>query len=185
MKTFELTYTIKEASSWRGKEAIKIESNLSGEKMIDCELAQSLVETLRTEAAVLDPDKLILSIAEAQKRELQTALENMDDMAIQAKVHADKAYEILSNISEEAEIKYAEMEKKFSDTEKRFKDKMISTSESIKTHLEKLTAVEEKLTKIDNWKLEKLSEALKQLTKLVEDDPELVKLVLDYKKAEV
>lgn len=185
MKTFELTYTIKESSSWRGKDGIKIESNLSGEKMIECELAQSLVETLKTEAALLDPDKLILSIAEAQKREIQTALENMDDMAIQAKVHADKAYEILSTIAEDAETKYAEMEKKFSDTEKRFKDKMIATSESIKTHLEKLSAVDEKLAKIDNWKLEHLAETLKQIIKLAEADPELVKLVLSYKKAEV
>ena len=57
--------------------------------------------------------------------------------------------------------------------------------ENIKTHLEKLTAVEEKLTKIDDWKLTKLSEALQQIIKLAEVDPELVKLVLDYKKAKV
>ena len=62
---------------------------------------------------------------------------------------------------------------------------MIATSENIKTHLEKLTAVEEKLTKIDDWKLTKLSEALQQIIKLAEVDPELVKLVLDYKKAKV
>jgi len=174
MKTFELVYTIEAASSWRNKEAIKIKSNLADDKLVDCELSQCLVDYLKTEAAVLDPDKLLLTIAEAQKREIQTSIENMDDMAIQ---------EILSNISDEAETKYAEIEKKFSDTEKRFKDKMISTSESIKTHMEKLSVIDEKLTKIDNWSLEKLTETLKQLIKIIEVDPELVKLVLDYKKA--
>ena len=183
MKTFELVYTIESASSWRGKEAIKIKSNLADDKLVECELSQSLVEHLKTEAAILDPDKLLLTIAEAQKREIQTSIESMDDMAVLAKAHADKAYEILSNISEEAETKYAEIEKKFSATEKRFKDKMLSTSESIKTHMEKLSAIEEKLIKIDNWKLEKLTSSLKQITELVEADPELVKLVLDYKKA--
>jgi len=183
MKTFELVYTIESASSWRGKEAIKIKSNLADDKLVECELSQSLVDHLKTEAAVLDPDKLLLTIAEVQKREIQNVLESMDDMAIQAKVHAAKAHEILSTIAEDAETKYEEIEKKFSATEKRFKDKMISTSESIKTHIEKLTVVEEKLTKIDNWSLEKLTETLKQLIKIIEVDPELVKLVLDYKKA--
>jgi hypothetical protein len=183
MKTFELVYTIEAASSWRGKESIKIKSNIADDKLVDCELSQSLVDYLKKEAVILDPDKLLLTIAEAQKREIQTNLENMDDMAIQAKVHAEKAHKILTTISEEAEKKYEEIEKKFSDTEKRFKDKMVSTSESIKTHLEKLSSIEEKLTKIDNWKLEKLTESIQQIIKLVKTDPELVKLVLDYKKA--
>ena len=183
MKTFDLVYTIESASSWRGKEAIKIKSNLADDKLVECELSQSLVDHLKTEAAVLDPDKLLLTIAEAQKREIQNSIESMDDMAVLAKAHADKAYEILSTIAEDAETKYAEIEEKFVATEKRFKDKMLSTSESIKTHVEKLSVVEEKLTKIDNWSLEKLTETLKQLIKIIEADPELVKLVLDYKKA--
>lgn len=183
MKTFTLAYKIEPNESWRDKNSIKIKSNLADDKMLECSLSESLVEYLKKEAVILEPDKLLLTIAEAQKREVQTALENMDDMAIQAKVHADKAYEILSNISEESDKKYNEIEKKFSDTEKRFKDKMIATSESIKLHLEKLTFVEEKLTKIDEWKLTKLAEAVQKIITLAEADPELVKLVLDYKKA--
>jgi len=183
MQTFTLAYRIEPGDSWRDKNSINIKSNLAEDKMLECKLSESLVEYLKKEAVVLEPDKLILTIAEAQKREIQTVLESMDDMAIQAKVHADKAHEILSTIAEESEKKYEEIEKKFSATEKRFKDKMISTSESIKTHIEKLSAIEEKLTKIDNWKLEKLTASLKQITELVEADPELVKLVLDYKKA--
>lgn len=185
MQTFTLTYRIEPGDSWRDKNSIKIKSNLADDKMIICELSESLVEYIKKEAVVLDPDKLILTIAEAQKREIENQLANMDDMAIQAKVHADKAYEILLTISEKAEAKYGEIEKKFSDTEKRFKDKMIATSESIKTHLEKLNAVEEKLTKLDDWKLTKLSEVLQQIIKLADADPELVKLVLAYKEAKV
>jgi len=183
MQTFTLAYRIEPGDSWRDKNSINIKSNLADDKMLECRLSESLVEYLKKEAAILEPDKLILTIAEAQKREIQTVLENMDDMAIQAKVHADKAHEILSTIAEESETKYEEIEKKFSDTEKRFKDKMLSTAENIKTHMEKLSVIDEKLTKIDNWSLEKLTETLKQLIKIIEVDPELVKLVLDYKKA--
>ena len=81
MTTFNLVYTIEEASSWRGKESIKIKSNLADDKLIECEIAQSLVEYLRKESAVLEPDKFLLSVAEAQKRNLQTLLEDMDNIS--------------------------------------------------------------------------------------------------------
>lgn len=181
MKTFELVYTIEEANNWRSKESIKIKSNLSDDKLIDCEIAQSLVEHLRTESAILDPDKFLLNVAEAQKRGIQTIIEELDDISLQAKVNADKAHDILLTIADETDNKYAEIEKRFSDIQKRFTDKMKVTAESIKKDLEKLSAVEEKLTKIDNWKLETLNENLTNLIKLVEKDKDLVKLVLDFK----
>lgn len=185
MKTFQLSYTIEEASSWKGKEAIRIKSNLADDKLIDCEIAQSLIEVLKTESAILEPDKLILAIAEAQKREIATSLENMDDMAIQAKVHADKAHQILLDIAIAAEEKYAEIEKKFSDTEKLFNKKITDTAEKIKKDLEKLSAVEEKISSINNWSLEKLIDSLDRLIKLADADPELVKLVLDHKNKSI
>lgn len=183
MKTFDLVYTIEEASSWRAKEAIKIKSNLSDDKLIDCEIAQSLVEYLKKESATLDPDKLLLSVAEAQKRGIQTIIEGLDDISLQTEVNVDKAHETLLAISDETDNKYAEIEKKFSDIQKRFTDKMNNTTKSIKADLEKLSVVEEKLNKIDEWKLEKLISTIQQIIKLTEADPELVKLVLDYKKA--
>jgi len=183
MKTFDLVYTIEKASSWRSKEAIKIKSNLADEKLVECEIAQSLVKYLKTESAVLEPDKLLLTIAETQKREVQTSIESLNDMSIQAKVNADKAHEILSSIAVDAEEKYDEIEKKFSITEKRFNGKMKATSEKIKQDLTILTEVEETLKTIDNWQLTKLTEALQQVVKLVESEPELLKLVLNYKKA--
>ena len=68
MKSFKLVYKITEPSSWRSKDGIDIKSNLADDELIDCRLAKSLVETIKTEAAVLEPDKFILAIAEAQKR---------------------------------------------------------------------------------------------------------------------
>ena len=182
MKTFELSYKIEQGRSWKGENSISIKSNLSDDKLIECEIAESLVLSLKSESALLEPDKLVLAIAEAQKREIQTNLEALNDMAIQAKVNSDKAHEILSSIAEEAEVKYAEIEKKFTETEKRFNEKMKSTAEKIKQDLEHLSSVEEKLSKINNYSLERLGETLKQLIKIVEADPELVKLVLDHKK---
>lgn len=182
MKTFDLVYTIEEGSSWRSsKEGIKIKSNLSDDKLVDCEVAQSLVEYLKKESATLDADKLLLNVAEAQKRGIQTIIEELDNISLQTKVNVDKAHEALLAISDETDNKYAEIEKKFSTIQKRFTDKMNSTAESIKKDLEKLSAVEEKLTKIDNWKLETLNESLTNLIKLIEKDKDLVKLVLDFK----
>lgn len=184
MKSFELTYTIEEDSSWRGKDGIKIKSNLADDKLINCEIAKSLVDHLKTESATLDPDKFLLAISEAQKREIQTSLENMD-MALQAKIHSDKAHEILSTISSDAEERYSEIEKKFSETEKRFTEKMNSTSEKIKKDLAVLTEVVAKLTAIYDWKLKNLTESLAQVTTLFEKDPELMKLVLEFKRSQI
>ena len=181
MKTFELSYKIEQGKSWKGENSISIKSNLLDDKLIECELPESLILSLKSEAALLEPDKLVLAIAEAQKREIQTSIEALNDMALQAKVNSDKAHEILSSIAEEAEIKYVEIEKKFTETEKRFTEKMKSTAENIKKDLEKLSSVEEKLIKINSYSLDHLSETLKQLIKIIETDPELVKLVLDHK----
>ena len=182
MKSFKLAYKITEPSSWRSKDGIDIKSNLADDELIDCQLAKSLIETLKTESAMLEPDKLILAIAEAQKREIETYLSEMDDMAIQAKVHADKAHEILSTIANESEEKYLEIERKFSEIEARFNTKLTTTATKIKKSMEELSTVEEKLNQINNFSLEKLTDVLKQLIQLVNTDPELVKLVLAHKK---
>jgi len=182
MKSFKLAYKITEPSSWRSKDGIDIKSNLADDELIDCQLAKSLIETLKTESTILEPDKLILAIAEAQKREIETSLSEMDDMAIQAKVHADKAHEILSTIVNESGEKYLEIEKKFSETEAKFNTKLTTTATKIKKSMEELSTVEEKLNQINNFSLEKLTDVLKQLIKLVNTDPELVKLVLEHKK---
>ena len=181
MTTFNLIYTIEEAASWRSKEAIKIKSNLADDKLIECEIAKSLVDYLKKESATLEPDKFLLTIAETQKRGIETILEELTNIELQAKANADKVHEILLNIEEETENKYSEIETKFSATSKRFNDKMKATAENIKNDLTKLSDVEAKLTAIDSWKLEKLTESLKQLVKLVESDKDLVKLVLDHK----
>ena len=182
MKSFELSYTIVEGDSWRDKNSINIKSNLADDKLIDCKLALSLVEQLKEGSAVLEADKLLLNIAEAQKREIQTNIEQLDDMALQAKVNADKAHEVLTNISEDSETKFLELEKSFSAIEKKFTDKIESSTRKIEQNLEFLTLVEEKLNKINSWSLDKLSEAIKQILELTAKDPKLIKLVLEHKK---
>jgi len=182
MKSFELTYKITAPSSWRSQDGIDIKSNLADDELIDCQLAKSLIETLKTDSAILEPDKLILAIAEAQKREIETSLSEMDDMAIQAKVHADKAHEILSATALESEEKYLEIENRFSEIESRFNSKLTITATKIKKSMEELSTVEEKLNQINNFSLERLTDVLKQIIQLVNTDPELVRLVLDHKK---
>lgn len=184
MKSFELTYKIEAGNSWE-KDSIKIKSNLADDELIRCELSKSLVDHLKTESALFDSDKLLLAIAESQRKGIQDNLAAMDDLALAAKVRADKAHEILSTIAEDAEAKYEEIEKSFSATEKRFNEKMKTTAENIKKDLEKLSSIEDALNKINNWSLEKLTEAVKQLIKLAEADSELVKLVLNHKNKSI
>lgn len=182
MKSFELVYTIEKDTSWRHNK-ILIKSNLADDELVDCRLAQSLVNHLKKESAILKVDQFLLNIAEAQKRGIQTSLEDLDDMALQAKIHADKVHEILSSIAEESEEKYFELEKKFSETEKRFNERMKTTAENIKEDLAKMSEVEKKLTSINNYSLSNLIEALNKIVSLAEKDPELVKLVLNHKNS--
>ena len=182
MKTIELSYKIEEKENWKREKSVKIKSNLADDPLIECELAESLINSLLEKSVALEPDKLVLMIAEAQKREIQLNIEQMDEMAVQAKIHSDKVHEILLNISEDAETKFAELEKKFSDTEKRFKLKIESVIKTLQEDLSNLSFIEEKLNKIDNWSLEKLINTLKELIILAKSDSELMKLVLNYKK---
>lgn len=184
MKTIELSYKIEEKENWKKQKTVKIKSNLADDQLVECEIAESLINSLLEKSVALESDKFILMIAEAQKREIQLNIEQMDEMAVQAKIHSDKVQDILLNISEDAEVKFAELEEKFSDTEKRFKLKIESVTETIQKDLSKLSLIEEKLNKIDNWSLEKLTDTLNKLITLANSDPELMKLVLNYKKGD-
>lgn len=182
MKPIEMNFTISERESWRSKEGLQIKSNLADDKMVECDLSKILVDELKEKSAIFDPDKFLLTVAETQKREITSNLEAMDEMALQSKVHADKAQELMLIAYNDSEEKYLELEKKFSETEKRFREKMSATTSTIETEMEKLTSVEKKLSSINEFSLERLSNTIEKLIKLAELDPDLVKLVFDHKK---
>jgi len=179
--TFKLVYTIEERDSWRNKQGLKIKSNLVDDELIDCDIAESLITQLKEGSAMLEADKLLLGIAEAQKRAIETSYQELTDMALQAKVNADTAHKTLIAITLEAENKYEEMEKVFSATEQRFKKHIIETTKEIKQSIKQLADLKSSIIDINTYSLDKLTETLKQLIKLTETDPELVKLVLNHK----
>ena len=175
-------YEIKENDSWRGKEGIKIVSNIAKDETVSCEIASSLVEHLKKESAMLEPDKLLLSFAEAQKRGIQENLEALEDMELTAKNRSDKIQEKLLKSYEDAETKYTELEEKFTKTSDKFCHKLHSTRESLDKEMKYLGDISKKLSEVDSYGLERLSETLKQVISLVEKDPDIVKLVLDKKQ---
>ena len=181
-QTFKVTYTINKSESWRSKEGIEIKSNIADDELIDCRLAKSLVDYLKTKSAVLEPDKLLLTIAETQRRGLQTILEEMEDTALQAKTNADKAHEIIIKSTEESEKRFLEIEKKFSNVQKLFNDKIKATSKTIDADVEKIIVLKDKLDTINNFDLSVLADTLRKIVTLTAEDPELVRLVLDHKK---
>jgi uncharacterized protein YukE len=183
MKTFEVSYTIGERESWRSKDGLQIKSNIADDKLVECDISQSLVDHLKEQSALFDPDKFLLTIAEAQKREIASNIEAMEDMALQMKVHSDKTHQIVMDAADEAESKYLEIEKKFSDTQDRFTEKMQTTAIAINSSMKELTSVEEKLSTINQFSLERLTKTINSLLELVKLDPDLVKMVLDHKNS--
>ncbi len=181
--TFELCYTIVDRDSWRSKEGLKIKSNLADDESVECDLPASLVKQLKEGAVTLEADRLLLSIAEAQKRAIETSYEELNDMALQAKVNSDAAYEALNTIALDTETKYEALEKTFSTTEKRFKKSIEATTTEIKQSVDSLFDVNDILLNLDRYSLKSLTETIKELFKLAEKDAELMKLVLNYKAA--
>jgi len=178
----KVVYEIKEGESWRGSEGLDIKSNIADDKMVDCRLAKTLVEYLKKEAVALEPDKMLLRIAEAQKREIELNLEALDDMALQSKSRAAKVQEKILERGIESEQKYEEFSKKFKDISQKFRSEVDSTSESLKKDMEKVENLSKKLSEIDNYGLENLSKTLEKIIALASEDSELLKIVLDYKK---
>jgi len=179
--TFKLVYTIGERDSWRGKDGLAIKSNLAEDTLVECDLPKSLVDHLKEAAVTLEADQLLLSIAEAQKRAIETRYEDLDDMALQAKVISEKTHLTLLDISEDAESKYEQIEAIFSVAQKRFEKHINTTTAEITQSLEQLTEIKKVLIEIDNYSLTKLTATLEQVNKLVKDDPEVLKLVLQHK----
>ena len=176
-----IVYEVKEGDKWRDKESIDIKSNIADDKLIDCKIAKSLVEHLNKESALLEPDKLLLKIAEAQKREIELNLEALDDMALTTKTRAEKVHQNILEASLDSEQKYEELQNKFNETTQKFRQEIADTTDSLKDDMAKLETVSKRILEIDSYGLERLEETLRKLVALVEQDPEIVKLVLNYK----
>lgn len=176
-----VVYEIKENDSWRGSEGIKIVSNIATDETVGCEIAKSLVDYLKKESAMLEPDKLLLNLAEAQKRGIQDNLEALDDFEITAKTRSDKVHAKLLKSYEDIEGKYEELQTKFLETSDKFCNTITKSKEKIDKELEYLGDVQQKLMNIDSYSLERLSTTLEKILALCETDSEIMKLVLNHK----
>ena len=179
---FKVVYEIKEGNSWRSKNGVVIKSNIAEDELVECELAKSLVEHLKTKSATLDPDKLLLGFAEAQKRGIEENLEAMDNLTLRAKNVSESMQAELLKTFEDAEGKYKALEEKFEETNNLFANKIKSSIKKIEEDTSKVEEVMKKLTAIDDWKFSNLADALTKILSLVQEDKELVKLVLESKK---
>jgi len=178
----DVVYEIKQGESWRSEKGIDIKSNIDKDELIDCRIAKSLVNYLLKESVVLEPDKLLLSIAEAQRRDIQLNLESLDDMTLNAKTMADKAHQNMLQTFEDNESRYAELRDKFEEVRGKFSEKILATSKDLEKDIKKAEDLSARLKEIDNYSLERISNTLTQILELVKQDPELVKLVLNYKQ---
>lgn len=176
-----VVYEIKKPDSWKSKEGLMIKSNIADDKLIDCEISKSLIDYLKKESAVLEPDKLLLGFAEAQKRGIQDNIDALDDLELNAQNRAKAVQEKLLKTFEDSEQKFEELDKKFSETSKRFTENISKTKNSLESEMEYLNNVSEKLSNVDSFSLETLSDTIKKIIELVEKDSEIVRLILNNK----
>lgn len=181
---FDVVYGIQERESWKGKEGIQIKSNMSDDKLIECELSKSLIVYLKKESAILEPDKLLLNFAALQRKGIEENLDAMDNLALRAKTRADSAQEKILKAYQDSEDKYLELEKKFDETTQRFTDKMFETRKKLDKNVEYLEKVSKRLLEIDSYNLERLSTTLESIISMFEKDAALVELVLKHKAKE-
>ena len=181
MKEITITYKITETDSWRSKEGINIKSNLAEDKLIDCQLAESLVTELKEKAHLLDADKLLLSFAEAQKRGIQDNLEALNDLELAAKNHSDSIHQKLMETEEDLEQKYDELAEKFQTVTAKFDKNLTATTEKLTQQIENVKTIEKSLASINTYSFEAVIKTFNDLLKIINKDPELVKLVFKHK----
>lgn len=175
-----VVYQIKNGESWRSKESIDIKSNLD-EEMVECRISKSLVDYLRTESAMLEPDKLLLHFAEVQKREIKLNLESLDDMTLRSETLGKEINKRILKTYSDNEKLYEDLQEKFEEVTNKFRTQISLSDESLDGNMKILSEVSEKLEKINSYSMERIGETLKQLIDLVEKDPELVKIVFKQK----
>lgn len=178
----KVVYTIEKTESWRNKDGIDIKSNIADDKMVECRMAETLVEYLKKESAILEPDKLLLGFAEAQKRGITNTLEDLDNIELNIKNKSDAIQLKLHESCEENEKKYFELEEKFSKTSDKINEKLSGVSGGIENDLKKVDEIFTKLEKINGYKLENLMSTLSKILELVNKDKDLVKMVLEREK---
>jgi hypothetical protein len=184
MKQFELVYTIEKSGSWRSEKGLDIKSNLSDDELVDCRIASSLVKDMKEGAVLLEPDKLLLGFAEAQKRGIQDNLAALNEFELTAKNNADSVHQKLLTLENESETKYNELLEKFSAITNSFDEKINKVSEKLIKQLDVIKAFDEKFKTINAWSFDTVSESISKVLTLIEKDPELVKIVFKNKFGE-
>lgn len=177
---FKVVYTIGKGDSWDSEDSISIKSNIADDELVRCQLSKSLVDHLKKESAILEPDKLLLGFAEAQKREIQENLNGLTDIELNIKNLSDSIHQRLIKSCDEHEKKYFELEEKFSETSKNIKEKLSDTQQALDKDVEKVEAIYKKLNSINDYSLGNLITSVGKILELAEKDKELAKIVLEY-----
>lgn len=181
MKNIAIAYTITKSSSWRSKEGVDIKSNLVDDKLIECQIASSLIEDLKKGSALLDPDKLLLGFAEAQKRGIKDNLKSLNDFELSAKNHSNSIQENLLKTEIDLELKYNTLMEKFSAITDKFDSKLISTEKKLTKQINLIKKLELKIKEINTYSFDNISESIQKIINLIEKDPELVKMIFNKK----
>jgi len=174
----DIIYKIEETNDYMGK-GMQIKSNLTDDDLQSCKISKSLVDYLLKNSATLEPDKLLITFAEAQKRQLELELENLDDLTLSAKAKADDFFNKRSELENSYEEKFAEFEKSCSSASEKVHSRLERDSNAINSQIEKMEGLSKKIRNIDDYKLEQISKSISLLLDLINKDEKLVKLVLE------
>jgi len=181
MKNIAITYKIEKSSSWRSEKGFDIKSNLADDKLIECQLAKSLVDELKEKSVMLEPDKLLLSFAEAQKRGIQDNLEALNDFDLAAKNYASSIHEKLLKTEEDFEVKYTELQEKFVTITNKFESEILKTTKKLTAQVELINNFETTLNKVDTHSMDSIATTMEKVLTLLKKDPELVNIIFKHK----
>jgi len=185
--TINVVYKIKfeKKNSWDKDKKLQILSNLSDDKVVDCQISKRLSEKLIKDSAILKPEQLICEIAESQKRGFKSELEMMDDLELEIKTKADKIQATLGNLLKDYETKSYDIIQQLYIKAGEVGEKLDKKVKSFSNVFDKLGDIDEKMKKIDNYDLERFTENMTKLSNILKSDKDLVEFVIkNYEKKE-
>lgn len=185
MEKFEVTvkYTIEEEDSWRSQKGFKIKSNIADDELIECRLAKSLVDYLKKESVILEPDKLLVKLAECQKRNLESTIEGLDDIELKIQTQTSRVSESIKDacLTYEAEKEklYDRMDKSINS----LSNKLDKANNKIDKESQKLFDLRKTINNLDDSTLDRIITTIEGLSRLIEKDKDLAEIVFsNYKK---
>lgn len=175
MSELKIVYKV-EKPEYQWDKTMRIESNLK-EDMVEWKISKSLSDKIILESACLEPEKLILEIAESQRRGIECEISNLSELELEMKTKKDSIKSILGDVLDDQIKSFENNSDEIWKAINSFKDKVSNHTKELQKIVNPILEAKKTIEELDGYKLRTFFESVETIRKLQENSPELLDFV--------